>query len=165
MRSEGYTTWSVCLCVCVCVCVCVCYSTQFPTSQNFYEGDAQVWRPYSHFPRGLGTRLTKSRVCRSGTRANSMYMENFNLGRRLTFANLSFCGSSRNFSPRNLGAWHPWRGKSEHSARVFSAKIVFCFNWPSFLPPKFSLYGIASSSWPGGWLDQRKRSTLSAALV
>ena len=31
--------------------------------QNFYEGDVQVWRPYSRFPRGLGTRLTKSRVC------------------------------------------------------------------------------------------------------
>ena len=39
--------------------------SEFPTSQNFYEGDVQVWRPYSRFPRGLGTRLTKSRVCRS----------------------------------------------------------------------------------------------------
>ena len=26
MRSEGYSTWSVCLCVCVCVCVCFCVS-------------------------------------------------------------------------------------------------------------------------------------------
>ena len=55
---------------------------------NFYEGDVQVWRPYSRFPRSFGTRLTKSKVCRSGTRANSVYMENFILGWRLTFANL-----------------------------------------------------------------------------
>ena len=47
--------------------------SEFPTSQNFYDGDVQVWRSYSRFPRGLGTRLTKSRVYRSGTRANSMY--------------------------------------------------------------------------------------------
>ena len=26
MRSEGYSTWSVCVCVCVCVCVFVCVS-------------------------------------------------------------------------------------------------------------------------------------------
>ena len=63
-------------------------SPEFPTSQNFYEGDVQVWRPYSRFPRGFGTRLTKSKVCCSGTRANSVYMEKFSLGWRLTFANL-----------------------------------------------------------------------------
>ena len=117
-------------------------SAEFPTSQNFYEGYVQVWRPYSRFPRGFGARLTKSKVCRSGTRANSVYMENFSLGWRLTFANLWFCGSSRNFFPRNLGARHPWRDKSEQSA----AKIVFFINSPSFLPPKFPLYGIVSSS-------------------
>ena len=53
----------------------------------------QAWRPYSRFPRVLGTRLTKSRVYRSGTRANSMYTQNFSLGKRLTFAKLRFCGS------------------------------------------------------------------------
>ena len=77
-------------------------SAEFPTSQNFYEGDVQVWRPYSRFPRGFGTRLTKSKVCRTGTRANSVYMENFSLGWRLTFANLWFCGSSRNFFFREI---------------------------------------------------------------
>ena len=94
---------------------------EFPTSQKFYEGDVQVWRPYSRFPRGLGTRLT---VCRSGTRANSLYMENFSHGRWLTFANLSFCGSSRNFFPRNLGAWHPWRGNCAKASipREFSPR-------------------------------------------
>ena len=28
---------------------------EFPTSQNFYEGDVQVWRPYSRFLKGLGS--------------------------------------------------------------------------------------------------------------
>ena len=35
-----------------------------------------------------------------------------------------FCGYSRRFSLRNLGAWDLWRGKSEQSAKVFSAKIA-----------------------------------------
>ena len=65
-------------------------------------------------------------------------MQNFSLGWRLTFANLWFCGSSREiFSPRNWGAWHPWRDKSEQSAPAFSAKIVFFINLPSFLPQSF----------------------------
>ena len=81
----------------------------------------------------------------------SMYMQNFRLGRGLTFANLWFCGSSRakfflrKFWGRGILKLSA-RGKSEQSARVFSAKIVFFINSPSFLPPKFPLYGIASSS-------------------
>ena len=96
----------------------------------------QVWRPYRHFPRDLGTRLMKSRVCRSGMCANSMYMENFSLGRRLTHKFVVLWLFVK-FFLQNLGAWHPWLSKSEHSTRVFSMKIVFFFNWPSFLHPKF----------------------------
>ena len=101
---------------------------EFPTSQNFYEGDVQVWRPDSRFPRYLGT---KSRVCRSGTRANSMYMQNFSLGWwRLTFANLWFCGFSRKFFPREiwgrgiLGASNP-RDLSPRKSYFSSIRQVF----------------------------------------
>ena len=90
-RSEGGAHWQA-------------YGPEFPTSQNFYEGNVQVWRPDSCFPRDLGTRLTKSRVCRSRTRANSMYMQNFSLGWQLT---LQICGFLWKFFPQNLGAWHP----------------------------------------------------------
>ena len=116
----------------------------YSARQDFLGNCVAFRNPATIFPRKFCRRDRIS--CDTGTRANSMYMENFTLGRRLTFANLSFCDSSRNFFPRNLGAWYPWRGKSKHSARVFSAKIVFFLNWPSFLPPNFSLYGIASSS-------------------
>ena len=49
-----------------------------------------------------------------------------------------FCGYSRKFSPRNLGAWHPWCGTSEQSAKDFSAKIVFFTNLRKFSPSKVS---------------------------
>ena len=36
MRSEGYSTWSVCLCVCVCVCVCLCVCVSVTQHLTFY---------------------------------------------------------------------------------------------------------------------------------
>ena len=128
----------------------------------------QAWRPYSRFPRVLGTRLTKSRVYCSGTRANSMYTQKFSLGKRLTFAKLRFCGS---LVPAQ--ATESWAGPGNEASlwlfveiflreiwgrgilgaakasdpREFSPrKSYFIINSPSFLPPKFPLYGIASSS-------------------
>ena len=44
-------------------------------------------------------------------------------------------------------------------------KSYFSSICASFLPRNFPLYGIASSLLSSGWLDQRKRSTFSAALV
>ena len=44
----------------------------------------------------------------------------------------------RKFSLRNLGRDVLWRRKSEQSAKVFSAKIVFSPICESFLPQKFS---------------------------
>ena len=49
-----------------------------------------------------------------------------------------FCGYMRKFSLRNLGRDVLWRRKSEQSAKVFSAKIVFSPICESFLPQKFS---------------------------
>ena len=51
---------------------------------------------------------------------------------------LRFCCYSRKFSLRNLGAWHPWHGTSEQSAKVFSTKIVFFTNSRKFSPSKVS---------------------------
>ena len=48
-----------------------------------------------------------------------------------------FCGYTRKFSPQNLGCGVLWRCKSEQSAKVFYAKIVFLTIRESFLPQKF----------------------------
>ena len=37
MRSEGYSSRSVCLCVCVCVCVCVYYYSRTTGYEAAYE--------------------------------------------------------------------------------------------------------------------------------
>ena len=104
---------------------------------------------YSRFPRDLGTRLTKSRVCRSGTRANSMYIQNFSLGWRLTFANFWFCGSSQNFFPAKFGgvaslARHVDKKPAIRASFLRENRIFHQF--AKFSPSKFPLYGIASSS-------------------
>ena len=44
-----------------------------------------------------------------------------------------FCGYSRKFSPRSLGAWHPlWCGTSKQPVKVFSAKTVLFTNSRKF---------------------------------
>ena len=54
-----------------------------------------------------------------------------------------FCGYSRNFSLRNLGAWYPLaRQKRAICAEVFSAKIVLFTNSRKFSPSKVSRYTL-----------------------
>ena len=48
-----------------------------------------------------------------------------------------FCGYTLKFSPQNLGRGVLWCGKSEQSAKVFSAEIVLFPNSQKFLPWKF----------------------------
>ena len=63
-------------------------------------------------------------------------------GRKLSKI-LRFCGYTRMFSPQNLVRGILWHGKSEQSAKVFSAKIVFFTNPRKFSPSKsFPLYSI-----------------------
>ena len=59
------------------------------------------------------------------------------LSRGKTFANFAVLWLYAKFSPRNLGRDVLWRCKSEQSAQVFSAKIVFPPIRKSFLPRKF----------------------------
>ena len=66
-------------------------------------------------------------------------------GRKLSRI-LRFCGYSRKFSPRNLGHEILWCGKSEQSAKVFSAKIVFFTNSQKFSPSKVSRYTVCCAS-------------------
>ena len=94
--------------------------------------------------------------------ANSMYTQNFSLGRQLTFA--SFVALQEIFSVKFGGVACLVRQRRAIRASFLRKNRIF-INSPSFLPPKFPLYGIASSSWSSGWLDQQKRLTLSAALV
>ena len=61
--------------------------------------------------------------------------ENFR-GRKLSRIS-RFCGYTRKFSPWNLGRGVLWRCKSEQSAKVFSAKIVFSPICKNFFPRKF----------------------------
>ena len=59
------------------------------------------------------------------------------LSREKTFAILWLHVFARKFSPRNLGVCRYgvlWRGTSEQSAKVFSAKIVFLTNSRKFSP-------------------------------
>ena len=42
MRSEGYSSRSVCLCVCVCVCVCVYYYSRTTGYEAAYEPYQQL---------------------------------------------------------------------------------------------------------------------------
>jgi len=67
-----------------------------------------------------------------------MYMQNFSLGRWLTFANLWFCGSSQEFFPRILGVWHPWRGKSETIRVSFLRENRIFYQFAKFSPSKVS---------------------------
>ena len=64
-------------------------------------------------------------------------------GRKLSWI-FRFCGYLRKFSPLNLGAWDLWRGKSEQSMKVFSAKIVFFTNLLKLSPSKVSRYTVPS---------------------
>ena len=54
-----------------------------------------------------------------------------------------FCGYLRKFSLQNLGVWHLWCCKSEQSAKVFSAKIIFFANLRKFSPSKVSCYMVS----------------------
>ena len=64
------------------------------------------------------------------------------LGRQLTFANLWFCGSSRNFFRESCG-----RGiLSSAKTSSFLRENRICHQFAKFSPSKVSLYGIASSS-------------------
>ena len=54
MRSEGYSTWSVCLCVCVCVCPPL-YSR---TSRNYAEN-----KRYERLQRHMGNKNVRKLEC------------------------------------------------------------------------------------------------------
>ena len=90
-----------------------------------------------------------------------MYMQNFSLGWRLTLQICGFVALREIFSPRNLGAWHPWRDmstKSQQSAPAFSAKIVFFINSPSFLPQSFRCTVLPRLHDPvADWISRKDR--------
>ena len=70
-------------------------------------------------------RLTKSSVCRSWTHANSMFMQNFSLGWRLTFANLWFCGSLRHFFRKIWGRGFLGAAKPSYPRELSPRKSYF----------------------------------------
>ena len=86
---------------------------------------------------GMGTRLIQLKGRHLGNRDVQLYhiAENFQ-GRKLSWIS-RFCGYTRKFSLRNLGRGVLRHGKSEQSAKVFSAKIGFSPIRGSFLPWKF----------------------------
>ena len=63
-------------------------------------------------------------------------VENFRGGKLPRIS--QFCGCTRKFSPQNLGHGVLWRGKSEQSVKVFSAKIVFSPICETFLLRMFT---------------------------
>ena len=73
--------------------------------------------------------------------------ENFR-GRKLSRIS-RFCGYMQKFSLQNLERGILWLCKSEQSAKVFPAKIVFSPIHESFLPRKFPAiqYGIRETAW------------------
>ena len=88
------------------------------------------------------------RVYRSGTRAHSMYMQNFSLGRRLIFANfLVLWLFAKGFPLKIWGRGILGAAKASNPREFSSQKSFFFFiNSRKLSPSKFPLYGIASSS-------------------
>ena len=71
-------------------------------------------------------------IIRGTCRSNIPYSGK--LSREKTSRISQFCSYTSKFSPRNLGHGVFWHSKSEQSAKVFSAKIVFSPNHESFFP-------------------------------
>ena len=98
-------------------------------------------------------------VYRSGTHVNSMYMQNFSLGRRLTFANLRFCGSSSNFSLQNLGAWHLGAAKVSNPREFSPQKSHFSSIRQVFSLQSFYCTVLSRLHDPvAGWISGKDRS-------
>ena len=64
------------------------------------------------------------------------------LSRKKTFANFAVLWLFAKVFSWSLGAWRLWRGTSEQSVKVFSAKIVFFANSRKFSPSKVSRYTV-----------------------
>ena len=64
------------------------------------------------------------------------------LSREKTFVNFTVSWLYVKVFSAKFGAWHLWHGKSEQSAKVFSAKIVFFTNLRKCSPSKVSRYTV-----------------------
>ena len=84
--------------------------------------------------------IIPAKGCQVPAQSNITYLACLTTGklsREKTFMNFTVLWLYAKFSPRNLGCDVLWRCKSEQSAKVFSAKIIFPPIRESFLPRKF----------------------------